>query len=242
MRRILAIGGGGFLMEDGLSPVDRLIVRLAACTRPKICFVGTASGDLPLHLDRFHTAYDGMDCDSSHLAFFRHADSRAIQTSDFRTRLLEQDVIYVGGGNTKSALAVWREWGLDKVLREAWENGVLLAGMSAGAMCWFDAGLTDSFWGAGYRPLNCLGFLPGSCAVHYSDAPKRRETLHAAQRAGAIPDAIAIDDYAAVLYTDTVLDRVFSWQENATAYRVMRDGDGVVERALVSERIAFSHP
>jgi peptidase E len=100
--------------------------------------------------DIFRRHYGDMDCETSHLAFFRQPDSKSILTiltTDFRTRLLEQDAIYVGGGNTKSALAVWREWGLDTVLREAWESGVLLAGMSAGAMCWYEAGLTDSFWG-----------------------------------------------------------------------------------------------
>ncbi|MEX3925735.1 Type 1 glutamine amidotransferase-like domain-containing protein [Paraburkholderia sp. BR10936] len=152
-------------------------------------------------------------------------------------RQLEQDAIYVGGGNTKSALAVWREWGLDTVLREAWESGVLLAGMSAGAMCRYEAGLTDSFWGAAYRPLDCLGLLPGGCAVHYSSDPKRRETLHAAQKAYTVPPSIAIDDFAAALYLSTSVDSVFSWREGSTAYQVYREHETVIETALPVKRI-----
>jgi dipeptidase E len=237
MRRILAIGGGGFMMEDSLSPIDKHLVSLTGEARPRVCYLATASGDLPAHLDKFHATYDSLGCESTHLAFFRQQSPRAIPSSDFHARLLEQDAIFVGGGNTKSALAVWREWGVDHVLREAWERGVLLAGMSAGAMCWFEAGLTDSFWGAEYRPLDCLGLLPGGCAVHYSGDPKRRETLHAAQRADAIPASLAIDDFAAALYVDTSLEHVLSWRRGATAYRVYRDGDRVMETALPTVRI-----
>src|ERR1700755_3130516 len=117
MRRILAIGGGGFMMEDALSPIDTHIVTLTGKARPRICFLATRSGDLPAYLDKFHSAYGDMGCETSHLAFFRQPDSRSIPVSDFHARLLEQDAIYVGGGNTKSALAVWREWELDSILR-----------------------------------------------------------------------------------------------------------------------------
>ncbi|WP_224028474.1 peptidase E [Paraburkholderia caribensis] len=237
MQRILAIGGGGFMMEDSPSPIDRHITRLTGKARPRICYLATPSGDLPAHLDKFHAAYGSMGCKTSHLAFFRQPDSRSILVSDFRPRLLEQDAIYVGGGNTRSALAVWREWGLDTTLREAWECGVLLAGMSAGAMCWFEAGLTDSFWGSAHRPLDCLGLLPGGCAVHYSSDPKRRETLHAAQQACTIPPSIAIDDFAAAMYLGTSLDRVLSWRTGSTAYQAYREGGTVIETPLPAEQI-----
>lgn len=237
MRRILAIGGGGFMMEDARSPIDEHVISLTGKTRPRICYLATPSGDLPAHLGKFHATYGSMGCETSHLAFFRQPDSRSILVADFHARLLEQDAIYVGGGNTKSALAVWREWGLDTVLREAWESGVLLAGMSAGAMCWFEAGLTDSFWGAAYRPLDCLGLLPGGCAVHYSSDPKRRETLHAAHQAGKVPPSIAIDDFAAALYVGTSLDSVFSWRSESTAYQTYREGDKVIEIALPIKQI-----
>jgi dipeptidase E len=237
MRHILAIGGGGFMMENAASPVDTLIRDLTGKTRPAVCFLATPSGDLPAHIDRFHETYGALGCATSHLAFFRQPDSRAIKPSAYREALLQQDAIFVGGGNTKSALAVWREWALDEALREAWQRGILLAGMSAGAMCWFEAGLTDSFWGGTYRPLTGLGLLPGGCAVHYSSDPKRRETLHAALRAGAVPRSIAIDDFAAVLYADAATDRVFSWRDGASAWRIGTEGGEVVETALTAEQL-----
>ncbi|MFC4276477.1 Type 1 glutamine amidotransferase-like domain-containing protein [Achromobacter aloeverae] len=237
MKRILAIGGGGFMMEDTLSPIDEYIVSLTGKVRPRICYLATASGDLPAHLDKFHAAYGNMGCETSHLAFFRQPDSRSILVSEFHTKLLEQDAIFVGGGNTKSALAVWREWGLDNVLKEAWEGGVLLAGMSAGAMCWFEAGVTDSLGRAMLRPLDGLGFLRGGCAVHYSSDQERRRSLHAAHQAWTIPTSIAIDDFAAALYVDASLDGVVSWRAGSTAYQTYYDGDAVVETAMVAANI-----
>ena len=109
MRRILAIGGGGFMMEDAPSLIDKHVISLTEKARPRVCYLATPSGDLPAHLDKFHTAYGNMGCETSHLAFFRQPDSRSISVADFRARVLEQDAIYVGGGNTKSALAIWRE-------------------------------------------------------------------------------------------------------------------------------------
>jgi len=239
MRRILAIGGGGFMMEDAPSPIDKHIISLTGKARPRICYLATPSGDLPAHLDKFHGAYGNMGCETSHLAFFRQPDSRSISVADFRARLLEQDAIFVGGGNTKSALGVWREWALDTILQEAWENGVLLTGMSAGAMCWFEAGLTDSFWGSEYRPLKCLGLLPGGCAVHYNSDPKRRETLHAAHQARSIPPSIAIDDFAAAMYVNTSLDSVFSWRSGSTAYQTYCEGGTITENTILAKRISL---
>jgi dipeptidase E len=114
---------------------------------------------------------------------------------------------------------------------------VLLAGMSAGAMCWFEAGLTDSFWSETHRPLAGLGLLPGGCAVHYSSDPKRRATLHDALRANAVPPSLAIDDCAAVLHVDTSIERVYAWRDGATAYRVDVDESAVVENALTALRL-----
>lgn len=208
VRRILAIGGGSFLMEAGPSPIDTLIRQMTGKPRPRVCFVSTPSGDLPEHLDAFDTAFGPDVCEPSHLAFFRRPGPRSIPLADMAHHVLSQDVVYVGGGNTRSALGVWREWGLDRVLARAHDAGVLLCGMSAGALCWFEAGVTDSFWGAGLQPLPCLGLLPGACAVHYNADPQRRPRLHAALQAGRVPPAIAIDDQSAVLYSDGQVSRV----------------------------------
>jgi dipeptidase E len=220
MQRVLAIGGGGFLMEDGPSPIDAFILSLVAKPKPRICLISTPSGDHPEHIEKFYAAFNAKNCEPSHLAFFRQPMPGSIPLANLHERVLGQDIIFVGGGNTKSALGVWREWGLDQTLKSAYENGVLLTGMSAGAMCWFEAGLTDSFWGAGYRPLACLGLLKGGCGVHYRSDSARQERLRAAIEVGAIPASVAIDDYAAVLYEDGAVSRVLSWRAGATAFAV----------------------
>jgi peptidase E len=158
--------------------------------------------------------------------------------ADFHNHILSQDVAFVGSGNTKSALAVWREWGLDVTFKKALDAGVLLSGMSAGAMCWFQQGLTDSFWGPKYRPLACLGFLAGGCGVHYGSDAKRRPALHAAIEASAILPSVAIDDHAAVLYCDGKVSRVVSWRDGATAYDVFLQNGRATEVAYASEQIS----
>ncbi len=229
--RILAIGGGGFLMEDAPSPIDRFMVDLARRDKPKVCFVSTASGDPVEMIEKFYAAFEPLGCEPSHLAFFRKPFRNALPLSGFAEPLLHQDIVFVGGGNTKSALAVWREWQLDQVLREAWQRGILLAGMSAGALCWFEDGLTDSYWGAGLKPLKCLGFIPGGCCVHYSGEPARRIALHAELGGGVRAPRIAIDDGAAVLYSGADLEKVVTWRDGAGAYSVFaRDGVVVEQR------------
>ena len=237
MRRILAIGGGSFLMEDGPSPVDALILRITGKPRPRVCFVSTPSGDLPEHIDKFELAFLSEVCEPSNLAFFRRPGSRSIPLTDLDSHILQQDVVYVGGGNTKSALGVWREWGLDRTLSQAYEAGVMLCGMSAGAMCWFEAGITDSFWGSDYRPLAGLGLLAGGCAVHYNSDPQRRPRLHAALQAGAIPPTIAIDDMSAVLYEEGQLSRVYKWGIGQGAYVAVVEAAGVKETLLEAESL-----
>jgi len=242
VQRVVAIGGGGFLMEDKSSPIDHYLLSLAKSDVPRVCFIPTPSGDLLEHLDKFYQAYSTPGCHPSHLSFFRKPSHGSVPLENFETQLLSQDIIFVGGGNTKSALAVWREWGLDIVLRKALEAGVVLSGMSAGAMCWFQQGLTDSFWGPEYRPLKCLGFLPGGCGVHYSSDPKRRSDLHSAIEASAIGPAIAIDDYAAALFCDGRVARVLSWRNGATAFRISLERGRAVEVAYTCEHIATAKP
>jgi peptidase E len=232
MKRVLAIGGGGFLMEERLSPIDAQVLHLTGKARPRICFVATPSGDLPEHIEKFYSTFSALRCEPSHLAFFRPPTRGSVPLSAFRDHLLAQDVIYVGGGNTKSALAVWREWHVDDAFAEAYARGVLLAGVSAGAMCWFEAGLTDAFWAAGYQPLTCLGLLPGGCGVHFHADPKRSARLHEALEACAVPPSIGIDDFAAVLFENELPKTVFSWALNAGAYKVSLHEGRVIESAL----------
>ena len=142
-------------------------------------FVPTASGEPDHYVASFYAAFLKLGCRPSVLTFFK-------RTPDLRSFLLDQDVIYVGGGNTKSLLALWRDWGVAEILREAWQSGIVLTGVSAGAICWFEQGLTDSF-SDGLRPLDCLGFLPGSCCPHYDGEAQRRPSYHRLLAAGKSP-------------------------------------------------------
>ena len=219
-------------MEDAPSPIDAHLLRLTDKTKPRICFLPTPSGDLPEHIEKFYSAFSGPTCEPTHLSFFRKPTSGSVPLTTFRDHLLTQDAIYVGGGNTKSALGVWREWAAGAVFAEAYAAGILLAGMSAGAMCWFEAGLTDSYWGAGYQPLPCLGLLPGGCGVHYHSDPERASRLHAAVATSAVPPSIAIDDFAAVLFENESVSNAFSWRAEASVFRVVPNDGRAVETAL----------
>lgn len=196
-------------MEEGPSPIDRYIATLAGVATPRICFIPTASGDPIEMIEKFYAAFEPLGSQCS-LAFFRKPFRSPLPLADYARPLLDQHLVFVGGGNTKSALAVWREWKLDRILREAWLKGVVLSGMSAGAMCWFAQGLTDSYWGAGMKPLECLAFVPGSCCVHYNGDAARRPALHRARRDGELKATLAIDDGAAVLvlFADADIARV----------------------------------
>ena len=158
------MGGGGFSMEPDNPLLDDEILNLARASRgrrrPRICFIPTASGDSLAYVAEFYAAF-ARRTDADHLALFNRT------VDDIEGLLLHQDVIYVGGGNTENMLAVWRVHGVDRALRRAWESGVVMAGLSAGSLCWFERGTTDSF-GVGLAPLSGgLGLLPGSHAPHY---------------------------------------------------------------------------
>lgn len=218
-------------MEDAPSPIDSYMLRLTGKQKPKICFVSTPGGDHPEHIDKFYAAFGMQACTPSHLAFFRKPAAGAIPLADLEAHLTAQDIVFVGGGNTKSALGVWREWGLIDIFRRVSSNGVLLAGMSAGAICWFEFGFADSYGTSSLRPLPCIGLLPGACVVHYNSDPPRRREIFAALEAGSIDQAVAIDDYAAVIYEGRVVAGVVSWRQGAGACSIsMLNGRAVETR------------
>jgi dipeptidase E len=173
-RRIVAIGGGGFSVEDDSLRQERWLLSLSrpADGRPRVLFIGTASGDRELYLLRFHKAFARLDCRPGSLAFFPFDMKR-----DYRAAVREADLVFVGGGNTVGMLAVWREFGFDLALREAYDNGTVLCGISAGANCWFERYVTDSVPGGGVR--QGLGWLPGSFCPHLDSEAWRQPVLEA---------------------------------------------------------------
>lgn len=224
-RHIVAMGGGGF--GSGNPMLDRYALSLVDTDRPKVCFVPTASGDDPGYTLEFYKAYSSYGCDPHVLTLFNR------EVADIRSFLLDMDMIYVGGGSTANLLTVWRLHGVDDALREAWEAGVVLAGLSAGANCWFEASTTDSFrMGKAELLADGLGFLPGSYCPHYSSEPERRPNYLSLVASGALSAGYACEDGSAVHFLGSELHAAVSVDGDAAAYRVTRDGDRAVEEAL----------
>ena len=226
-RQVIAIGGGGFYRDAENLELERYVIRQTNGDKPKVAFVPTASGEPDHYLVNFYPAFLKLGCRPSHLTFFK-------RTPELRAYLLSQDVIYVGGGNTKSMLAVWRDWGVPELLREAWESGIVLTGVSAGAICWFEEGVTDSF-ADGLRPLACLGFLPGSCCPHYDGEAERRPAYHRLLAAREIAAGVAIEDWTGVHFKGTQIHRVIASREGARAYSVRNVYGSVQEVPLPVE-------
>lgn len=218
------MGGGGFLMEPENPLLDEFLLNLSGKPRPRICLVPTASGDSDSYALRFYKSFPDARCEATHLALFR----RSIR--DLRAHLLAQDVIFVSGGNTANMLAVWRVHGVDKILREAWESGVVLAGVSAGMICWFEAGVTDSFIDLA-RLDDGLGFLRGSACPHYDGEPERQPTYRRLIAQG-LRAGYAADDGAAIVFEDQRVREVVSSRPNARGYHVELERGRVKERLL----------
>jgi dipeptidase E len=236
MRTIFAMGGGGFTMEPGNRTLDRFVVGLAPRPVPRVCFLPTASGDPHEQLTRFHEAFSDLPCERTDLSLFRPERRPA----DVRALLLAQDIVYVGGGSMRNLLAIWRVHDLDAILRECWERGVVLAGLSAGAMCWFEAGITTSRGRP--EPTPGLGLLPGSLSVHYDGEPERRPVYLEAVARGEIPGGFGLDDGVGMLWRERRLERVVSSRARGRCVRVRRGGDGVVEQALPLEVLGAPAP
>jgi len=225
--RRLALLGGGFSMDnDGL--LDDWVLGQARVSRPKVCFVPTASGDAPAYVDQFLSAFRPRTCEPSVLPLFR----RELDDGALRKFLLSQDIVYVGGGNTANLLAVWRVHGVDQLLREAYDRGTLLCGISAGANCWAEASHTDSFGPLTFLP-DGLGLLSGSVCPHYDSEAGRRTSYQAAVASGALPAGWALEDGVGALFTDGLLTETVTRTPRARVHQVEPDGKGgATERAL----------
>ncbi|BCB04325.1 peptidase E [Bacillus sp. KH172YL63] len=227
MKQIIAMGGGGFSMEPDNLLLDEYILEQVQVSNPKICFLATASGDAESYIDRFYKAFSTLACEPSHFSVFKP------HTKEYEGFLLGQDIIYVGGGNTKNMLALWKEWGIDGILKKAWESGIVLAGLSAGSLCWFEEGTTDSY-GEGLETIKGLGFIKGSHSPHYDGEEDRRPQYQSFIMKGDLCGGYAADDGAALHFIDDKLSRVVSSREHARAYSVEKVEGEIQETPLVS--------
>ena len=232
---ILATSGGFFSTGRGpfswrRGPLIDHALKLTGKSRARICYLGTASGDSPFGISAFHGAFAGCDdAIASHLSLFTMPN-----VTDPAAHLLAQDVIWVGGGSVANLLAVWRVHGLDTVFREAWERGVVLAGVSAGSICWHLGGTTDSF-GLDLRAVHDgLGLLPYANGVHYDSEEQRRPLLQKLVAEGTLPTAYATDDGVGLLYRGTELVEVLSETQGAAAYKVEPDGAGGMTETVLT--------
>lgn len=203
----------------------KFVLGLTGKEKPKACFLPTASGDSQEYTQAFYSRYSPDLCEASHLFLFSR------QVKDLRSFLLEQDVIYVGGGNTANMLAVWRVHGVDAILREAHQKGIVLCGTSAGSLCWFEGGVTDSF-SFDLDPLfDGLGLIKGSNCPHYNSEANRQPQYHKFLQDG-LSGGYAADDGAALHFVNGKFREAISSHAEARAFSVRKEGDKIIETPL----------
>ena len=223
-RQIIAIGGGGFGRNPGEGIIENYILNQANNKNPKICFIPTATGDNEAYKNNYYATFTKLNCRPVHLDFFK-------RTPDLDSLINEQDVIFVGGGNTKSMLAVWKEWGLDLILKDAYKNGVVMSGVSAGAICWFDQGITDS-WSEDLKVMDCLGFVEGACCPHYDEEPQRRPSLKKFLSQKILESCYAVDGGCALHIDDEKEYRSIAFSKNKKSFLVEFNNEELVENSF----------
>jgi dipeptidase E len=228
-RLIFAMGGGGFTMEPSNPLLDDFVLSLARARVPRVLFLPTASGDTTAQINSFRDRFAARACVPQHLSLFRLRDCRRPLVD----LVLEQDIVYVGGGSMRNLLALWDAHGLDRLLIEAWRRGTVLAGLSAGAMCWFQAGVTRS--SGPPEPIGGLGVLEGSLTVHADGEPERLPVWLAHIRDGTLPGGWALDDGVGLLFRGQALERVVSSRPGASAQRVDAIAGELVRHRLEPE-------
>ena len=223
-KQIIAIGGGGFGRNPGDGVIEQYILDQTGKEKPNICFIPTATGDNEAYKVNYYSTFSKLDCNPIHLDFFK-------RTPDLEQLIPQQDAIFVGGGNTKSMLAVWKDWNLDKLLKDAYEKGVVMSGVSAGANCWFERAVVDS-WEEDLRVIDCMGFVKGNCCPHYDEEPQRRPAVKKFLEDGIVDSFYSVEGNCAlhIKNDDEYLSVDFGKEKNA--YIVSIDDDKVKEVAF----------
>lgn len=229
IKNIIAIGGGGFGRSTSNGIIENYILNQSAAICPKICFIPTATGDNDAYKVNFYSTFSKLNCEPVHLDFFK-------RTPDLKKLIDAQDVVFVGGGNTISMLAVWKTWGLDKILKQAYENGTIMSGVSAGAICWFKQGITDS-WADELKVMDCLGFAEGVCCPHYDEEAERRPFLHKFLLSTTTKSCFAIDGGCALHLIEGKPFKAIAFAKRKNAYLVELNKNQVKETSYVRKKI-----
>jgi dipeptidase E len=235
-RLIFAMGGGGFTMEPNNPLLDDYVLSLAGATEPRILFLPTASGDTSHQINAFKARFAHRTCAPEHISLFRMRETNR----PLREMVLDQDIVYVGGGSMRNLLAIWQAHGLDELLLEAWQCGIVLAGLSAGAMCWFQGGVTRS--SGPPEVMAGLGLLEGSLTVHADGEPERLPVWLTAVRDGKLPGGWALDDGVGLLFRGKRMERAVSSRPGAGAQRVDSIAGELVRHRLDPELLLGEGP
>ena len=223
-KNIVAIGGGGFGRSLGSLEIEKYIISLINKKRPKICFIPTASGDSSLYKLNFYRAFSKLDCITSHIDFFS-------RTENLEEKVLTQDIIYVGGGNTKSMLAVWKEWNLHNILRDAYQKGIVMSGVSAGAICWFEKGITDSF-AETLNIIDCLGLVEGISCPHFDEEKEREPYVNDVIQRGIIESCICIEGNCALHIKNDFEYSSIDFGNGKKCFRVTKDKNNLIKEII----------
>ena len=223
-KNIVAIGGGGFGRSLGSLEIEKYIISLINKKRPKICFIPTASGDSSLYKLNFYRAFSKLDCITSHIDFFS-------RTENLEDKVFAQDIIYVGGGNTKSMLAVWKEWNLYEILQNAYEKGIVMSGVSAGAICWFDKGITDSY-AEELTIIDCLGIVGGIACPHFDEEKEREPYVNDVINREIIKSCICIEGNCAVHVKNNIEYSSIDFGNGKKCIRVYKEKNTIKKEIL----------
>ena len=207
-KKIIAIGGGGFTHQSDLS-LDQFVIDKLKRTNNKIGFLATASKDDEKKISLFYKRFENTEFELSHF-------NLTSNTNGFSEWIMSKDLVYIGGGNTVFMLEIWRKNKLENIFKDAYEKGIILSGISAGAVCWFDWILSDSV-GPGFNPLRGINLISGSCTPHSSNI-ERINQFESDIKNNKLPQGIAIDDGVAVVFVDGKPSEVYSSRKNHTAY------------------------
>lgn len=228
MKQIIAIGGGGFMSAQSSYALERYCLNQTEKDQPNVCFLPQASNEDRGYIAKYYECFLALGANPTWLSLFGRVPK------GWQEKIFSADLIYVGGGNTRSMLALWREWGVDLLLQEAYERGAVLSGISAGAICWFEACVTDSVWPLG--TLEGLNLLPGACCPHYDSEPERRPTFLTQVKDGSIIPGIALQDGCAAHYQNGKLHKVVTDRLNTSAFYVNAQGETPIGCEYIGER------
>ena len=221
-KHVIAIGGGGFGRSISSCLIENYILGISGKDCPRICFLPTATGDNDAYIVRFYSVFTRLNCLPTHIEFFK-------RTIDINNHIMNQDVVFVGGGNTKSMLAVWRDWGMNNILKDAYSNGVIMSGVSAGAICWFTRGITDS-WENQLQILPCLDFITGTCCPHYDEEPTRIPYVNKVLKEQMISNCISIEGGSAMHFINGNPYQNVSFNKNKNSYNVFSENNEIMRK------------